>query len=66
MKKTKSKKKPHIHHSVYDFAGAACARHGPHLETWISRAEPSQQEALRELIRQFQMQLIKNQFRKKP
>jgi hypothetical protein len=38
----------------------------PHLETWISRAEPSQQEALRELIQQFQMQLIKNQFRKKP
>jgi hypothetical protein len=38
----------------------------PHLETWISRAKPSQQEALRELTQQFQMQLIKNQFRKKP
>ncbi len=36
----------------------------PHLETWINRAEPAQQEALRELIQQFQSQLIKNQFRK--
>ena len=35
----------------------------PHLETWINRAEPSQQAALRELIQQFQSQLIKNQFR---
>ena len=36
----------------------------PHLETWTNRAEPAQQDALRELIQQFQSQLIKSQFRR--
>ena len=36
----------------------------PHLETWISRAEPAQQSALRSLIQAFQRQLFLDQFRK--
>lgn len=37
----------------------------PHLETWINRADPAHQEALRELIQQFQAQLLMDQFRKR-
>jgi hypothetical protein len=36
----------------------------PHLETWINRADPAQQESFRDLIQHFQAQLLKNQFRR--
>ena len=35
----------------------------PHLETWINRAEPAQQEMFRNLIQDFKSQLFINQFR---